>query len=129
SLQLGRPYGPFMAEIERITGVPRAQIEQAAAWIAKPKAGGFERRSLIIYEKGVIWNYKQYDVVAAIAQLGALTHNIGRPGTGCGRQGGHQEGYARPAYPGPTPPPDVDKYIQEGRGKLFWVIGCNPYLS
>lgn len=129
SLQLNTSYDGFMAGVQRITGVSRAQIEQAAGWIAKPKTGGFERRSLIIYEKGAIWNYKQYDVVAAIAQLGALTHNIGRPGTGCGRQGGHQEGYARPAYPGPTPPPDVDKYVQGGHGKVFMVIGCNPYLS
>ena len=129
SLELGLPYTRYMARVEGITGVPRAQIEQMAEWIARPKAGGSERRSLIIYEKGVIWNYRQYDVVAAIAQLGALTHNVGRPGTGVGRQGGHQEGYARPGYPGPNPPPDVDKYIQKGGGKFFWVVGCNPYLS
>lgn len=129
SLQLGLSYDHFMTQATRITGVPRAQIEQAAAWIAQPKDKGYERRSLIIYEKGAIWNYKQYDVVASIAQLGALTHNVGRPGTGTGRQGGHQEGYARPPYPGPSTPPDVDKYIQAGHGKLFWVVGCNPYLS
>ena len=84
---------------------------------------------MILYEKGVIWNYRQYDTVAAIAQLGALTFNIGRPGTGVGRVGGHQEGYARPDYPGPKPPPDVDKFVQDGNGKTLWIIGCNPYLS
>ncbi len=77
----------------------------------------------------MIWNYRQSDAVAAIAQLGALTFNIGRPGTGTGRQGGHQEGYARPGYPGPRPPPDVDKYVQSGQAKSFWIIGCNPYLA
>lgn len=77
----------------------------------------------------MIWNYRQYDTVAAIAQLGALTFNIGRPGTGTGRVGGHQEGYARPDYPGPKPPPDVDKYVQDGKGKVFWITGCNPYLA
>lgn len=129
SLELHRAYDEFTQHAERITGVPRAQMEQAAQWIAARKDGGFWRRSLILYEKGVIWNYRQYDAVAAIAQLGALTYNIGRPGTGTGRQGGHQEGYARPAYPGPKPPPDVDKYVQNGHGKLFWVTGCNPYLT
>jgi arsenite oxidase large subunit len=129
SLELGLPYAAYMTKIEGITGVPRAQIEQMAALIGQPKSGGSERRSLIIYEKGVIWNFRQYDVVAAIAQLGALTHSVGRPGTGVGRQGGHQEGYARPGYPGPNPPPDVDKYIEGGGGKLFYVVGCNPYLS
>ncbi|MGC8476407.1 MAG: arsenate reductase (azurin) large subunit [Acetobacteraceae bacterium] len=129
TLQLRMPYARFMATAERITGVPRAQIEQLASLIAERKAGGFPRRSLILYEKGIIWNYRQYDAVAAVAQLGALTMNVGRPGTGTGRQGGHQEGYARPDYPGPKPPPDVDQYVQTGHGKLFWVIGCNPYLA
>ena len=129
SLDLDMPYSDFMAHATRITGVPVADIEQAAAWIAQPKDGGHWRRSLILYEKGVIWNYRQYDTVAAIAQLGALTFNIGRPGTGVGRVGGHQEGYARPDYPGPKPPPDVDKFVQDGNGKTLWIVGCNPYLS
>ena len=129
SLEAHRQYADVLAEAERITGVPRADIEQAATWIGERKGGRFLQRTLILYEKGVIWNYRQYDTVAAIAQLGALTWNVGRPGTGTGRQGGHQEGYARPGYPGPKPPPDVDKYVQSGQGKLFWVIGCNPYLA
>lgn len=129
SLELSMPYKAFMARAERITGVTPAEIEQAASWIAELKPGGFWRRTLILYEKGVIWNYRQYDAVAAIAQLGALTFNIGRPGAGTGRQGGHQEGYARPAYPGPKPPPDVDKYVQAGQAKMFWIVGCNPYLT
>ena len=129
SLQADRSYADVLADAERITGVPQADIEQAATWIAERKKGGFLQRTLILYEKGIIWNYRQYDAVAAVAQLGALTWSVGRPGTGTGRQGGHQEGYARPDYPGPKPPPDVNKYVQSGQGKLFWVIACNPYLS
>ncbi|MFT2095135.1 arsenate reductase (azurin) large subunit [Acidiphilium multivorum] len=129
SLELQMPYKDFMARAQKITGVPVAQIEQAAVWIAQPKQAGHWRRGLVLYEKGVIWNYRQYDAVASIAQLGALTFNIGRPGTGTGRVGGHQEGYARPDYPGPKPPPDVDKFVQDGKGKTFWIIGCNPYLT
>jgi arsenite oxidase large subunit len=135
SLKLDVPYGEFMAQVERITGVPRAQIERAADWIAKPKAGGFKRRTLTIYEKGIIWNMKNYDQVAAIVQLAVLTHNIGRAGTGCGRQGGHQEGYVRPPAPTPGsiyrggPPVNVDKFLVEGKGKFYWVIANDPYLS
>jgi arsenite oxidase large subunit len=116
SLALGKSYPAMLSAAEGVSGVPRAQIEEAAEWIAQRKPGGFLRRTLILYEKGIIWNYRQYDAVAAIAQLGALTWNVGRPGTGTGRQGGHQEGYARPPYPGPKPPPDVDKYVQSGHG-------------
>ncbi|GEM84605.1 arsenate reductase (azurin) large subunit [Meiothermus hypogaeus] len=135
SLKVGTPYAQFMAEVERITGVRRADIEKAADWIAKPKAGGFARRTLTIYEKGIIWNMKNYDQVAAIVQMAVLGNNVGRAGTGCGRLGGHQEGYVRPPSPTPGsiynggPPVNVDKYLTDGKGKLYWVIGTNPYLS
>lgn len=135
NLKLDKKYADFMAEAERITGVPKAKIEQAADWIAKPKAGKFKRRTLTIYEKGIIWNMKNYDQVAALVQLAVLTHNIGRPGTGCGRQGGHQEGYVRPLAPTPGsiynggPPVNVDKFLTSGKGKFYWVIANDPYLS
>ena len=135
SLKVDVPYAQFMAEVEKITGVKRADIEKAADWIAKPKPGGFARRTLIIYEKGIIWNMKNYDQVAAIVQMAVLGNNVGRPGTGCGRLGGHQEGYVRPPSPTPGsiynggPPVNVDKYLTDGNGKLYWVIGTNPYLS
>ncbi|MCL5964843.1 MAG: arsenate reductase (azurin) large subunit [Deinococcota bacterium] len=135
SLKLNIPYTQFMAEATRITGVAQADIEKAADWIAKPKTGGFTRRSLTIYEKGIIWNMKNYDQVAAIVQMAVLGKNIGRAGTGCGRLGGHQEGYVRPPSPTPGsiynggPPVNVDKYLTDGNGKLYWVIGTNPYLS
>jgi arsenite oxidase large subunit len=135
SLQLSRPLVEVLAEAEKITGVSRAEMQQAAEWIAKPKNGGFRRRTLTIYEKGIIWNMKNYDQVAAIAQLSVLTGNVGKPGTGCGRQGGHQEGYVRPAAPTPGsvyaggPPKNVDKYLTGGGGKIYWVGATDPYLS
>jgi len=140
SLMLDVPYDEFMSRVERLTGVKRADIEKAAEWIAKPKEGGFRRRVLTIYEKGVIWGYKNYDTIAAIAQLAALTGNYGKPGTGCGRQGGHQEGYVRPhsesraklvgsIYAG-GPPPNIDEYVKnDPRAKVYFVSGTDPYLS
>ena len=135
SLQLSKSLTALLAEAENITGVPVKQIEQAAEWMAKPKAGNFKRRTLTLYEKGIIWNMKNYDQVAAIAQLNVLTHNVGRVGTGCGRLGGHQEGYVRPPAPTPGsiyaggPPKNVDKYITGGGGKIYWVGATDPYLS
>ncbi len=135
SLRLGTPYAEFMARVTQITGVSRADIEKAADWIAKPKGPNFPRRTLTIYEKGMIWNMKNYDQIAALVQMCVLSQNIGRAGTGCGRQGGHQEGYVRPPSPTPGsiynggPPVNVDKYLTDGKGKLYWVIGTNPYLS
>jgi arsenite oxidase large subunit len=135
SLQLAKPLNTVLSDAEKITGVSRKEMEQAAAWIARPKEGGFKRRTLTIYEKGIIWNMKNYDQVAAIAQLNVLTSNVGRVGTGCGRLGGHQEGYVRPPAPTPGsiyaggPPKNVDKYITGGGGKIYWVGATDPYLS
>jgi arsenite oxidase large subunit len=135
SLQLSKPLNDVLAEAEKITGVSRKEMEQAAEWIAKPKNGKFRRRTLTIYEKGIIWNMKNYDQVASIAQLSVLTANVGKPGTGCGRQGGHQEGYVRPPAPTPGsiyaggPPKNVDRYLTGGGGKIYWVGATDPYLS
>jgi arsenite oxidase large subunit len=129
SLALETPLERFLTEATQITGVPRADLEKAAEWMARPKSAQHRRRTLVIYEKGMIWNYRNYDTIAALVQLAVLGGNIGRAGTGCGRQGGHQEGYVRPAYPGSRPPPNVDKLLIEGHGKFYWVIGTNPYLT
>ncbi len=135
SLQVQKSLSNVLSEAEKITGVSQQEMEKAAEWIAKPKTGNFKRRTLTIYEKGIIWNMKNYDQVASIAQLNVLTHNVGRPGTGCGRLGGHQEGYVRPPAPTPGsiyaggPPRNVDKYLTGGGGKIYWVGGTDPYLS
>lgn len=111
----------------RVTGIPRAQLMQAAEWIAKPKAETARRRAILLYEKGLIWGLKNYENVASVVDLALLTGNLGKPGTGCGRLGGHQEGYSRPNYPGKRPPVNVDEVaITGGSSKVFWVAGCNP---
>lgn len=129
SLRLQEPLDRYMEKASRITQVPREKIEEAARWMAEPKRSGHRRRTLTLYEKGIIWNQRNYDTVAAVLQVSVLAGNIGRPGTGCSRQGGHQEGYVRPPYPGPRPPPNVDQLLLDGGGKLYWVVGTNPYRS
>ena len=119
----------FVAEAAQITGVRAEKLFQAAEWIASPKAGGERRRTLLHYEKGLIWGLKNYENVAAIVDLGLLTGNVGKPGTGVSRLGGHQEGYVRPAYPGGRPALNVDEAVRRGEVKCFWVGGCNPVLT
>jgi len=115
-----------IVEAEKITGVSQAKMVKAAEWIAEPK-GTFRKRTWIGYEKGVIWGIKNYENVAAVIGLGLLTDNLStRPGTGCTRMGGHQEGYVRPGYPGPRPPIYVDDVLDKGAAKVFWIGGCDP---
>lgn len=111
----------------RVTGIAKDQLMQAAEWIAKPKTETSRQRTIILYEKGLIGGLKNYENVASVVDLGLLTGNLGKPGTGCGRLGGHQEGYSRPGYPGKRPPVNVDEVAIKGGGsKVFWVAGCNP---
>ncbi|MGC2131329.1 MAG: arsenate reductase (azurin) large subunit [Candidatus Aquilonibacter sp.] len=122
-----RPLAEVLSEASREAGVPASQIVQAAEWIAKPLAGGHRPATLFHYEKGAIWSIKNYPVVASYVDLAVLTGNLGKPGTGCSRLGGHQEGYARPDYPGKRPGVYVEKLLAQGQGpKLWWFIGCNP---
>lgn len=129
SLGVDQPYATFMLEASRITGVSVQLIEKAAQWIASPKAGGARRRTLLHYEKGLIWGLKNYENIASIVDLGLLTGNVGKPGTGISRLGGHQEGYVRPPYPGGRPALNVDEAIQRGEVKCLWIGGCNPVLT
>ena len=129
SLQVERPVDEFVQEAADIAGVPVAQIYQAAEWIAKPKSGGYRRRTLLHYEKGLIWGLKNYENIAAIVGLGLMSGNIGKPGTGISRLGGHQEAYVRPPYPGRRPALNVDEAVRRGEVKAFWIGGCNPVLT
>jgi arsenite oxidase large subunit len=129
TLAVDRPLGEVVNEAARTAGIPAAQIYQAAEWIAAPKRDGSRRRTLFHYEKGLIWGLKNYENVAAIVDLALLTGNVGKPGTGCSRMGGHQEAYVRPPYPGGRPALNVDEAVRRGEVKAYWIGGCNPVLT
>ena len=84
-------------EAARITGLTPDEIRKSAEWIAQPKAGGARRRTMFAYEKGLIWGNDNYRTNGALVNVALATGNIGRPGGGCVRLGGHQEGYSRPS--------------------------------
>lgn len=120
-----------LAEAEKITGLSQADIIKAAEWIAKPKPSGHRPRTSIFYEKGIIWGIKNYENVASIANLAFLTQSVGRVGTGCCRLGGHQEGYTRPEYHGPSRQnlKVIDEEIVKGNYAVYFAWGCNPFVD
>ena len=128
SLGVDRPVAEFVAEAALDTGVAEEDIYKAADWIAAPKKKGERKRTLFHYEKGLIWGLKNYENIAAIVDLALMTGNVGKPGTGCSRLGGHQEAYVRPPYPGGRPALNVDEAIHRGEVKVFWIGGCFPVL-
>jgi arsenite oxidase large subunit len=113
-----------------ITGLNPADIVKAAEWVAMPKEGGARRRTMFAYEKGLIWGNDNYRTNASLVNLALATGNIGRPGGGCVRMGGHQEGYVRPsdAFIG-RPAPYVDKLLIEGKGGVHHIWGCDHYKT
>ncbi|MDQ2081659.1 arsenate reductase (azurin) large subunit [Xanthobacteraceae bacterium Astr-EGSB] len=117
-------------EAARITGLAAADIVKAAEWIAQPKQGGARRRTMFAYEKGLIWGNDNYRTNGALVNVALATGNIGRPGGGCVRMGGHQEGYSRPsdAHVG-RPAAYVDKLLIEGKGGVHHVWACDHYKT
>jgi arsenite oxidase large subunit len=118
-----------LAEAAQITGLKAEDIAKAAAWIAEPKDGK-RRRTMFCYEKGLIWGNDNYRTNAALVNVALATGNIGRPGGGCVRMGGHQEGYSRPsdAHVG-RPAAYVDRLLIEGKGGVHHIWGCDHYKT
>ena len=117
-------------EAAEITGLAAADIIKAAEWIAQPKEGGKRRRTMFAYEKGLIWGNDNYRTNAALAALALATGNIGQPGGGCVRMGGHQEGYVRPsdAHVG-RPAAYVDQLLIGGKGGVHHIWACDHYKT
>ncbi len=118
-----------LEEASRITGLTAGQIEQAARWIAEPKEGR-RRRTMFSYEKGLIWGNDNYRTNGALVNLALATGNVGRPGGGCVRMGGHQEGYVRPsdAHVG-RPAAYVDQLLIQGKGGIHHIWACDHFKT
>lgn len=116
-------------EAARLTGLTADQIRRAAAFIAEPKEGK-RRRTMFAYEKGIIWGNDNYRTIASLANLALATGNVGRPGGGCVRIGGHQEGYVRPsdAHVG-RPAAYVDRLVIEGKGGIHHIWACDHFKT
>ncbi|MEX0696540.1 MAG: arsenate reductase (azurin) large subunit [Dongiaceae bacterium] len=114
----------------KITGLNPADIVKAAEWIAKPKDGGQRRRTMLGYEKGIIWGNDNYRTNGALVNIALATGNVGRPGGGVVRLGGHQEGYVRPsdAHVG-RPAAYVDQLLISGKGGVHHVWACDHYKT
>lgn len=119
-----------LEEAAEICGVPAEDIRKAAEWIAQPKEDGSRRRTMIGYEKGIIWGNDNYRTNGAIVNIALATHNIGELGGGCVRMGGHQEGYYRPpeGHVG-RPAAYVDQLIINGQGGVHHIWACNHYRT
>jgi arsenite oxidase large subunit len=119
-----------LAEAADICGVPAADIQKAAEWIAKPHDNGSRRKCVTAYEKGIIWGNDNYRTIGALVNIALATGNIGRDGGGVCRLGGHQEGYYRPsdAHVG-RPAEYIDQFLIRGLGGVHHIWACDHYKT
>ena len=119
-----------LEEAARITGLTVDQTRKSAEWIAEPKQGGARRRTMFAYEKGLIWGDDNYRTNGSLVNVALAIGNVGRPGGGCVRMGGHQEGYSRPsdAHVG-RPAAYVDQLLISGKGGVHHIWGCDHYKT
>ena len=80
TLGIDIPLDEFVAEAAQITGIAAAKIYQAAEWIAAPKSKNDRRRTLLHYEKGLIWG-SNFENIAAIV-ISRCSGKIGSPAPG-----------------------------------------------
>jgi arsenite oxidase large subunit len=85
---------------------------------------------MFAYEKGLIWGNDNYRTKGALVNIALATGNVGRPGGGVVRLGGHQEGYVRPSdgHIG-RPAPYVDQLLINGEGAVHHIWGCDNYKT
>jgi arsenite oxidase large subunit len=119
-----------LEEAAEICGVPAADIQKAAEWIAQPHEDGSRRKCATAYEKGIIWGNDNYRTVGAIVNIALATGNVGREGGGVCRLGGHQEGYYRPdeSHVG-RPAEYVDQFLIRGLGGVHHVWACDHHKT
>ena len=107
-----------------------AQIRKAANGSPAPKADGSRRRTLLHYEKGLIWGLKNYENVAAARRPGAAHGQRGQARDRLSAAwAATRKAMCDPPYPGGRPALNIDEAIRRGEIKCFWVGGCNPVLT
>lgn len=121
-----------LANASRITGIPEAQIIQAAEMLTG--AGAAERpKASFGLEKGNYWS-NNYMNTASFAAMGLICGAGNRPGQVVARLGGHQRGWMGAAsYPRDKSPEklpgrrkielDLDRWVEAGKVRFVWVIG------
>ncbi len=151
--QVVRRYTP--ERVERITGIPKEKLIQAARWYATAE------RAMIFYAMGITQHVTGTHNVFALANLAMVTGHIGRPGTGVNPLRGQNNvqgasdlavvprklpGYQDPQDPqvrarfravwGVEPPAwpglastQVSDAILEGKIRAIYVMGENPVRS
>ena len=106
----------------KTTWIPVNQIKRAVDLLIEHKG-----HSMLLSEKGIQHQMGSFEGQNAIAVLGVMLGNVGKPGAATSRAGGHPSGML-------VSPPDpasrdhnknLYHALNEGKIKAIWAFGCN----
>jgi arsenite oxidase large subunit len=111
-----------LARASRITAVPEDKIRRAVDLLIEARG-----RTMLLNEKGVMHQLAAFEAQHAMAALGAILGNVGKPGACTSRAGGHPGG----SLVWPDEPPSraqntyLYKRLAEGGVVATWAFACN----
>jgi len=108
----------------KATGVPVAKMKAAADFLIAHKG-----KTMVLNEKGIMHQMAAFENQHAVAVLGLILGNVGKPGACVSRAGGHPGGTwswpKEPASRGKNL--DILKGLRDGKVKAVWAFGSNAY--
>lgn len=111
-----------LAAAAEATAVPQDKILRAVEMLIEAKG-----QSMLLNEKGIMHQMAAFEAQHALAALGAILGNAGKPGATTSRMGGHPSG----SMVWPDEPPSrsdnayMYKRLAEGGVKATWAFACN----
>jgi assimilatory nitrate reductase catalytic subunit len=111
-----------LAAASAATAVPQDKILRAVDMLIEAKG-----KAMLLNEKGIMHQMAAFEAQHALAALGAILGNAGKPGATTSRMGGHPGG----SLVWPDEPPSrkdnayMYKRLAEGGVKATWAFACN----
>lgn len=111
-----------LAHAARTTAVPEHKIRRAVELLIEARG-----RTMLLNEKGIMHQLAAFEAQHALAALGAILGNVGKPGACTSRAGGHPGG----SLVWPDEPPSREqnknmyKRLDAGGVKATWAFACN----
>lgn len=111
-----------LAAAAEATAVPQEKILRAVEMLIEAKG-----QSMLLNEKGIMHQMAAFEAQHALAALGAILGNVGKPGATTSRMGGHPGGSM--VWPSEPASRADNAYMYDrlaaGGVKATWAFGCN----
>ena len=112
-----------IASAAKETRVPAEKIRRAVDLLVERRG-----HTMMLLEKGVMHQMSSFDSQVAMAVLGSLLGNLGKPGSCTARGGGHPDGSVyTPDLPPGRKQLNYWDGLEKGQVKATWALGTNVF--